>query len=186
MAYADALSMPQSHAAGADAPAATCFHCGDAVPRGVHLVVQIDGSARSMCCAGCQAAAETIAGHGLTAFYAQRTLAAARPSAEAPDLDAYDDAALLEACPLGPDGRREAHLVLEGMRCAACAWLVESSAGRLPGVSEVSVNLANGQASLRFDPARTRLSTLLQAIWALGYRAYPYDPRRHSRRSARW
>lgn len=178
MAYADTLSMPRPRAAAATAPATACFHCGDAVPRGVHLVVEIDGSARPMCCAGCQAAAETIAGHGLTAFYAQRTRAAARPSAEAPDLDAYDDAALLEACPLGADGRRDAHLVLEGMRCAACAWLVESSASRLPGVSEVSVNLVNGQASLRFDPTRTRLSELLEAIWALGYRAYPYDPRR--------
>jgi len=152
-----------------------CFHCGEPVPRGLELAVVIDGAARPMCCAGCQAAAETIAGNGLAAFYAQRTLASSRPAQELPDFGAYDDAALLEACPVLADGTREAHLVLEGLRCAACAWLVESSARRLPGVTEASVNLANGQARLRFDPARTRLGDVLAAIWQLGYRAWPYD-----------
>lgn len=168
----------------------TCFHCGDDVPRGTSWAVDIDGMSRPMCCAGCQAAAETIAGHGLSAFYAQRTLASARPTQDLPDFDAYDDAALDAACPLLADGAREAHLVLEGMRCAACAWLIETGVRRLPGVLDASVNLATSQARLRFDPARTRLGDLLAAIWQLGYRAWPYDARRrqavldHARRDA--
>ncbi|MGE3774496.1 MAG: heavy metal translocating P-type ATPase [Gammaproteobacteria bacterium] len=162
----------------ASAPPAPCFHCGETVPRGASFVAVIDGAPRAMCCAGCQAAAETIAGNGLTAFYAQRTLASAKPAQELPDFAAYDDAALLDACPVLADGTREAHLVLEGLRCAACAWLVETSAKRLVGVADASVNLANGQARLRFDPARTRLGDLLAAIWRLGYRAWPYDASR--------
>lgn len=157
---------------------AACFHCGETVPRGASFTAMIDGAPRALCCAGCQAAAETIAGSGLTAFYAQRTLVSAKPAQELPDFEAYDDAALLEACPVLADGTREAHLVLEGLRCAACAWLVETSMRRLAGVTDIGVNLANGQARLRFDPARARLGELLAAIWRLGYRAWPYDARR--------
>lgn len=178
MARADTLSLPLTAYDATREDVITCFHCGDGMPSGSVFAAVVDGVTRPMCCAGCQAAAEAIAGNGLSAFYAQRSLASAKPAEELPDFEAYDDAALAEACPLRADGIREAHLVLEGMRCAACAWLVETAARRLTGVTEVSVNLANGQARLGFDPARTTLGDLLAAIWRLGYRAYPYDARR--------
>ncbi len=168
---------PALEPAGA-AAGAHCFHCGEEIPRGSAWTALVGGVPRPMCCAGCRAAAETIAGSGLGAFYVQRTTPGARPTGADVDLDAYDDPALEAACPLAEDGTREAHLVLEGMRCAACAWLVEASARRVPGVVDVSVNLANRQARLRFDPARARLSGILEAVWALGYRAYPFDARR--------
>ncbi len=155
--------------------ATACFHCGEDIPRGSAWTAVVGGESRPMCCAGCQAAAETIDGSGLGAFYVQRATPGARPAGADVELDAYDDPALEAACPLGVDGLREAHLVLEGMRCAACAWLVEASLKRVPGVADASVNLANRQARLSFDPARARLSGILAAVWALGYRAYPFD-----------
>lgn len=166
--------------------AARCFHCGDPLPRDSRWSAVVDGARRSMCCAGCQAAAETIAGSGLGAFYTQRSTPGARPATdEALDLEAFDDPALEAACPLASDGTREAHLVLEGMRCAACAWLVESTLRRVPGVRQASVNLANRQARLRFAPDTTRLSDVLGAVWRLGYRAWPYDASRRQAGLAR-
>jgi Cu2+-exporting ATPase len=178
MAHTQALPVRLAPARDAGTSPVQCFHCGETVSGGSRWTALIDGQQRPLCCAGCQAAAETIAAHGLMAFYAQRTVASARPAGPVPDLSAYDDPSLDEACPLVDDGVREAHLVLEGMRCAACAWLIESSARRVPGVREASVNLANRQATLRFDAGRARLSGILEAIWALGYRAYPFDARR--------
>lgn len=186
MAQADALAMkPAPHEiAGSEAP--SCFHCGDAVPRGSRWSTVIDGARRPMCCAGCQAAAETISGSGLGAFYLRRTTPAARPpEIEALDLHAFDDPALEAACPIGADGAREAHLVLEGMRCAACAWLVESTLRRVPGVREAGVNFANGQARLTFEPGSVRLSDILESVWRLGYRAWPYDASRRQAALAR-
>jgi len=175
MAHADALAMRPALETAIAGRATACFHCGEEIPRGSARTAIVGGAPRPMCCAGCQAAAETIDRNGLGAFYAQRDTPGARPAGADVDLDAYDDPALEAACPLGADGMREAHLVLEGMRCAACAWLVEASVKRVPGVVDASVNLANRQARLRFDPARARLSEILEAVWALGYRAYPFD-----------
>lgn len=72
-------------------------------------------------------------------------------------------------------GGREAcsQFVLSGMHCAACAGLIESALARQPGVIAAQVNAASERLALQWDPSRTRLSTLVAAVEAAGYRAAP-------------
>jgi len=72
-------------------------------------------------------------------------------------------------------GRREAHsqFVLSGMHCAACAGLIEGALARQPGVLSAQVNAASERLALRWDPSRTRLSSLVAAVEAAGYGAAP-------------
>lgn len=72
-------------------------------------------------------------------------------------------------------GRREAtsRLRVTGMYCAACAGLVEAALGRVDGVLGAEVNAGTARASLRWDPARVRLSALVQAVRAAGYGLVP-------------
>jgi Cu+-exporting ATPase len=67
-----------------------------------------------------------------------------------------------------PDARVE--LALEGMTCAACANRIERKLNKLNGV-EASVNYATEQASVRFDPGSVRVTDLVGAVEAAGYRA---------------
>ena len=76
------------------------------------------------------------------------------------------------------DGKCEISLLLEGIHCGACIWLIESWLARQPGVALASVNFATRRARVVWDPARGRLSDLLRAVAAIGYRAFPYDPAR--------
>lgn len=73
------------------------------------------------------------------------------------------------------DGRtvRESVLMVQGMYCAACADTVESTLARCPGVLEAQVHAATRRLTLRWDPARTRLSELAQAVGRTGYRLLP-------------
>ena len=48
--------------------ASACFHCGLPVPEDVDFHVEFDGVDRSMCCAGCEAVAQTIIDSGLTHY----------------------------------------------------------------------------------------------------------------------
>lgn len=70
---------------------------------------------------------------------------------------------------------RTAALMLSGITCAACVWLIEQRIARLPGVLGIDINYATHRAQVRWDTRRTRLAAILEAIAALGYRAYPYD-----------
>ena len=178
-------------AAASATAAEACFHCGDAVPAGARWGVTVEGRWRPVCCTGCETVAATILGQGLGAYYRLRAAAAA-PVSPGDDLSIYDDPEVQRAFVRREGGVCEAPLVLEGIRCSACAWLNEQAVARLPGVVGVHVNYATHRMSVRWDSSRLRLSEILVAVRRIGYRASPLDPKRvdalHSRerRDALW
>ncbi|NMF82378.1 heavy metal translocating P-type ATPase [Nodosilinea sp. P-1105] len=62
---------------------------------------------------------------------------------------------------------------LTGMSCAACAGAVEKSIRGVDGVETCTVNFAAEQATVHFDPERTDITTIQQAVMAAGYGATP-------------
>lgn len=59
---------------------------------------------------------------------------------------------------------------IEGMTCAACSQRVEKVLSRMEGVSKASVNLATERATVSYDPAVTRISSIKQTIQKAGYK----------------
>jgi len=162
---------------------AVCYHCGQTVPRGVALQVEIDSTARPMCCRGCQAVAEAIVASGLTDYYRFRTDAVPTARELVPaflsQTAVYDSPAVQQTFVQIVDGNaREASLILEGMVCAACVWLNEQHLAKLPGVLAVSINYTTHRARVRWDETQVHLSRILQAVSEIGYLAHPYDPGR--------
>ncbi len=163
--------------------ACACYHCGQPVPRGVELQVEIDGAAQPLCCRGCQAVAEAIVAGGLADYYRYRTDAVPTARELVPaflrQTAVYDNPAVQKTFVQNVDGNvREASLILEGMVCAACVWLNEQHLAKLPGVLAVSVNYATHRARIRWDDGQIHLSRILQAVSEIGYLAHPYDPGR--------
>ena len=159
--------------------AARCFHCGEPNPPHTSWHAAMGGADAFFCCAGCLAVAQTIGAAGLASFYALRE----RESAPQRDIvaddkhaiDAADAATWLRAA---DDGATNVALLLDGMRCGACVWLLESFLLCQPGVLGMTVNFATRRAQLRFDRDKTSLPEVLDAVARIGYRAYPYDPGR--------
>ena len=163
--------------------AGPCFHCGEPLSGREPWTVRLEGEERPVCCPGCQAVAELIRDSGLADFYRYRTAPGSRPGgdpAQAPDDDApwraFDRPGMLDAVSApAADGTRACTLLVEGVRCAACGWLIEKSLERLPGVREVRVNPATARARLVWDPSLLPLSRALGALAGLGYRPHPGD-----------
>lgn len=174
-----------------------CYHCGLPLPADVDFPVEIDGRARSMCCAGCQAVAEAIVANKLTDYYRHRDALPESPREAMPlalqELGLFDhpDVQKNFVRPVG-EHEREAALILEGITCAACVWLNEAHIARQPGVTAVDINYATRRARVRWNEDVTRLSAILEAVQAIGYRAHPYDVTRSEqlaqkeRRTAQW
>ncbi|MCP5129541.1 MAG: cadmium-translocating P-type ATPase [Pseudomonadales bacterium] len=156
-----------------------CYHCGEPVPAGCEMGVVIDAQLRPMCCPGCRAVAELINASGLANFYQQRTAYNQRPPEQefAPreQYRVYDDPALAAGFTTEEaNGEITAQLLLGGISCAACTWLIEQTMVRVPGVSKALVNLQQGRLDIRFDPARVPLSEIFSRVDALGYRVRPF------------
>ncbi|MGB0467702.1 MAG: heavy metal translocating P-type ATPase [Pontibacterium sp.] len=168
-----------------NSPSVGCYHCGLDIPRGSNFITFIEGQSRQMCCPGCQAVAQTIVDSGLDNFYQHRALTASTPDISSPampealfqELHLYDQAAVQSDFVVeSHDGLLEASLVIEGITCAACVWLLEHHLGKQPGVSSVHVNLTNHRARLTWDNNKQPLSALLAEIYRIGYQAHPYHP----------
>ncbi len=168
--------IPQSPVSPPPLPQA-CFHCGEPLPAGALRTVSVDGVPQPVCCAGCEAVAALIAGSGLQDFYRYRRGPSDRPEPAADDSwGLYDDPDRQQRFvrPL-PGGEAEARLAVEGLRCAACGWLIEKVLEREPSVESVQVNPATGRALLRWHSERQPLSALLRRLAQLGYQPHPLD-----------
>ncbi|RLA55860.1 MAG: cadmium-translocating P-type ATPase [Gammaproteobacteria bacterium] len=157
-----------------------CYHCGEQVPAGVKLAIDIGGEARPMCCPGCRAVAGLISSSGLGNFYQQRTAFNERPQQQdSTTLEQYliynDPELAASFTTIDEDGLHNASLLLAGITCAACTWLIEQSMSRLPGVERALVNLQQSRLDIRFDPARLPLSEIFVRVENLGYRPRPFQ-----------
>ncbi len=95
------------------------------------------------------------------------------PSADASRWAIYDLAEVQSefVIDLG-DGYKQANLLLEGISCAACSWLIETHLKQLPSVKSVSVNVSSHRCSLIWA-ADTPLSPILNALAEIGYKPRP-------------
>lgn len=161
-------------------PAGHCFHCLQPLPSDGGYQVSVAGLPQSVCCYGCQAVAQTIDQQGLVHFYQYRDTSNPLQIPLLPDelqqLEAYDQADLQEQfTQLDDSGHRSTTLSVEGMTCAACAWLIEQQLQRLSGVISARVNATTERVSISWDQNKIKLSELLQQIAGLGYRALPFQ-----------
>ena len=64
-------------------------------------------------------------------------------------------------------------LKLRGMSCASCANSIENAVRSVPGVSECNVNFGAEQATVTYDPKKTDLGAIQNAVDTAGYSAQP-------------
>jgi len=154
-----------------------CFHCGAALRGPPTAVMVVGGQPVGFCGPACHEIARRIVGDGLEGFYRFRSgpVSPSGAPAEAAGWATYDRPALQrEFVTERSDGSREAQLLVQGVRCAACSWLIERAMAGVPGVREIAVDPMTTRTRLSWDPARASLSALLARIAALGYDPFPY------------
>jgi Cu2+-exporting ATPase len=157
---------------------AGCFHCSLEIPSDVHFHSPLDGAERNFCCFACQSVCLAIYEAGLQGYY-QRTpdgILLAPPPTPPKDVEMYDLEDVQQEFVTGKDEDRHAHLLVEGIHCAACVWLIERGMMRIPGVFSANVNLAGKRLHLRWDNQRVKLSTIINQLAKIGYSGVPYDP----------
>ncbi|CDT88135.1 putative Type cbb3 cytochrome oxidase biogenesis protein CcoI; Copper-translocating P-type ATPase [Vibrio coralliirubri] len=156
----------------------SCYHCGEDVPAETDFKVEILGTVRLMCCPGCETVAQTIVDSGLVSYYQYRTAPAEKADLVPEQLLAlshYDNEDVQLEFVRNSENTSEVTLSLEGVSCAACAWLIEKQVSSKLGVVSIRVNTTTNRALLSWDNTQTKLSELLSAIHTLGYKAAPFE-----------
>ncbi len=145
-----------------------CDHCHQETSRASAVIVEIDGVRKVFCCHGCLGVYELIHSNSLDAFYNQRCDWQPGP----PDVTKVDTAAFSDTVTVEGDTSR-IDLMLSGIRCASCVWLVEKFMMTLDGLLSVRVNYATHKATITWATKTTTLDTILQALRSIGYTPHP-------------
>ncbi|CAK0764669.1 Nitrogen fixation protein FixI [uncultured Gammaproteobacteria bacterium] len=166
-----------------------CAHCGQAVAASPEERAGSDGGSEAesvrFCCPGCAGAYHLVRGLGLGSYYLRRTLdPATRPLRPDPDQAVINYAAHGVADGEGR-GTSALHLMVDGLHCGACVWLIESVLARQPGVVKARLNMTSRRLTLVWRDDEAEANVLVAAVTALGYRLVPFDPLRLSQSERR-
>ncbi|MGI2195627.1 heavy metal translocating P-type ATPase [Shewanella baltica] len=157
----------------------SCFHCQEPVLTGQQFVTRINDRDELMCCPGCQAVSQAIVDAGLLSYYKFRTEPGSKQSALVPEaltqFSAYDLPEVQQDFVHSEDNIESVSLSIDGITCAACAWLIEHKVKQLTGVSQVLVNSTTQRAMISWDKRTVKLSDILGQISRIGYQAAPYQ-----------
>ncbi|HEX6810819.1 MAG TPA: heavy metal translocating P-type ATPase metal-binding domain-containing protein [Planctomycetota bacterium] len=142
---------------------ASCTHCGLPVP----------GERRSspFCCAGCEVVHGLLRSEGLLRFYDLGGRAVGAVGA-VPRLPAFDWLPELEAQHTSGDTVRLV-LDVQGIRCAACVWLLQTVWKRQHGARLLRVDPSLGQATLTYDRGSGAGARFLALAARFGYPMAP-------------
>lgn len=150
----------------------SCYHCGQAIPSRA-LYETIRGAELGFCCNGCASVCKYIYEAGLEDYYEKRDRS--RPGVplfQAKGAGVNDELMFVNI----DGGLKEASLIIDGIHCAACIWLIEKVVGAMPGVADARLNFSTHRMAVKWDGAKTALNDILGKVRSIGYAATPYDP----------
>ncbi|AFJ01626.1 Heavy metal translocating P-type ATPase [Methylophaga frappieri] len=164
--------------ATAKAAKPVCYHCASPVSDSEAIFAEIDGEQQMFCCHGCKSVCQTIFSAGLQGFYQKTTPdeTLAPPPTQHTEFEAYDQEAIQDDYVTSHGSQREIHLLIEGIHCPACIWLIEQTLHHQPGVIRAEANFTAKKLRLSWDSQRTTLSAILKRLASVGYAGVPFDP----------
>ncbi len=156
-----------------------CSHCSLPVPTAL-----IDETQKlQFCCSGCATVYELLQGAGLSEYYGFRDrLGEEGRKVETPEEDLTNQGTLREFdspafqelyCSALPSGKMRTELLLEGVHCAACVWLVERLPRLEPSVSVARLDMQKAKVELVWDPLVANLGQVARTLTRMGYRPHP-------------
>ncbi|MGG5818471.1 heavy metal translocating P-type ATPase [Falsiroseomonas sp. HW251] len=140
---------------------AACAHCGAPLAPGQG----------EFCCTGCAGAHALVRGLGLDAFYRRQETAAGtlRPP----------EALTTDFAPHARDagkGVHELELMVSGLTCGACVWLVEQALAAEPDVIKARASLTARRLTIAWRGDADRARDLAALVARLGFKVAPWSP----------
>lgn len=163
-------------------PKLHCAHCQGEFDESLMI---FDKDGRGFCCVGCRGVYELLSSQGLEEFYQRLGKQKLSPVLEAgsqninieasPSTDQAQKDAIYQKYISTKDGISQVNIIIEGIHCNACIWLIEKLLNNLDGILEISLNASSHKAYLEFNPQKTSLSAVFELLQSAGYRPSVFD-----------
>jgi heavy metal translocating P-type ATPase len=150
-----------------------CKHCNEIFSEQDLVVETIDGVEQPFCCHGCRTAYLIIKGADLQHYYQRRDR---QTAANKEAISTRFDAEYLDRFVMRNEGRAQISLIVDGVRCASCVWVIERILQKQEGVVSARVNFATHRLLIEFDEQQVAPDLICRQLAQVGYVSRPYSP----------
>ncbi|WP_104696845.1 MULTISPECIES: heavy metal translocating P-type ATPase [unclassified Helicobacter] len=156
-----------------------CSHCQNLYKEEMLKKVIHNDNELFFCCNGCEGVYFLLHQNNLNSFYDKLSHQSLTPPKIQIDetLNFFDTPSFSQRYIYkDSQGFDRFALVLEGIHCTACVWLIEKMLEKQEGIFEVSLNYTNNKIQVSFNKDKIKPSEIVRIIRKLGYDANVYDP----------
>ncbi len=139
-----------------------CLHCGEDTKK----------ITEDFCCLGCSTAYKIINKLGFDNYYKLRESALANGQIKPEEIAVFD---ISEFVIDEKNNENSVSLIVQGMHCAACVWLIENVLKKQENVVAARINLSKRTLNLRWIGDKKYGNELLKIIYQIGYKLLPFD-----------
>ncbi len=147
-----------------------CLHCG----------LKTATQAETFCCQGCKLAYQIINNLGLNQFYQKRTTNLEASAFKPVENINNQEVEMGEFMQAENPNHYSISLMIEGLHCAACFWLIETVLQKQTEVIKARINMSSHKLELQWlanqETYQAIGNNLIRLIFNLGYRPIPFDP----------
>ncbi|MBM5782832.1 MAG: HAD-IC family P-type ATPase, partial [Pelagibacterales bacterium] len=140
----------------------SCLHCGNDV-------LKVDDQ---FCCLGCEAAYQIINKFGFKNYYNLRQI---DPKIRKIKPEEDDKILIDEFVNLEKNGNYSVSLMVQGIHCAACVWLIENILKKQESVVKARINLSRKTLFLEWKGSKEQGNEIVSIINKIGYKLLPFD-----------
>lgn len=138
-----------------------CLHCGE----------DTKDVQEGFCCLGCETAYKIINNLGFSNYYKLRQINAGERKIK-PEISEEID---ITEFTTNKDGKNSVILMVQGLHCAACVWLIESILKKQNSVTLARINLSQKTLRLEWNGDVKLGNELVHLISEIGYKLLPFD-----------
>ena len=139
----------------------SCLHCHEPTKKN-----------EKFCCPGCATAYQIINKQGLSNYYQARALDSNKPSLKPEEHNHFE---INDFVIENEAGNFELNLLVKGLHCAACIWLIETILGKENNVETARINYSTERLKLVWKGQKSQGTKLIKLVESLGYQLVPYS-----------
>ncbi len=138
----------------------------------IHCKEEVKNKVDDFCCLGCEAAYKIINKLGFKNYYNLREV---NPEVRKIKPEIIDEFDVTKFANSSPQNIHSVSLVVQGLHCAACVWLIESILKRQYNVTLARINLSKKTLTLEWKGDIEDGNKLVNLIQEIGYKLLPFD-----------
>ena len=164
-----------------------CYHCQSLINQSDPPSLEVKGQKKLFCCIGCLSVTQVIIESGLSKFYdLKENIVPDTPPIQPNSTpqskinwSIYDrkdmQSGFVYDCKnKNSKNHTQTHLLINGIHCGACIWLIEKRLKQLPGYINSHINLSTREATIDYNPSDLLLSEIMSEVSDLGFHPSPW------------